>query len=286
MQDILIRIYRASASLFAGTGISEVFPFTIINRAFLRAVRSDMARVDGHVMHLDRHDSLNLSVFGQFEPLETETIRARVKPGHVVVDIGANIGYYTLIMAQKAGAAGRVFAFEPDPANCAILRQNVEENGYKNVTVVQAAVADRTGKARLYLSASDQVDHRLYGSGKSRESVEVDCYRLDDYFGDTNTHVDFIKMDIQGAEGAAAAGMRGLLARSENAVVITEFWPFGLKSFGTDPGEYLAALQKLGFTLSELNETEGRLLPADPADLLKRFVYEKENFTNLLCERA
>jgi len=116
----------------------------------------------------------------------------------VVVDIGANIGYYTLIFARLVGEQGRVFAFEPDPANFSLLAKNVAVNNYHNVELIQKAVSDQTGNARLYLSPKSTVDHRIYSSNDNRKFIDVEAVRLDDYFLDNNGKIDFIKMDIQG----------------------------------------------------------------------------------------
>ena len=70
---------------------------------------------------------------GSYEPLETETVKREIKKGNVVSDIGANIGYFASIVAKLVGEEGKVFAFEPDPGNFALLERNVQTNGYKYV---------------------------------------------------------------------------------------------------------------------------------------------------------
>src|SRR5437867_3185244 len=97
------------------------------------------ALVRGHWMHLDPTDSVvspTLRHFGVFEPFETQLVQQMVRPGDVVLDVGANIGYYTLIFAELVGEQGHVYAFEPDPRNFAFLAKNVHSNRYRNVTLV------------------------------------------------------------------------------------------------------------------------------------------------------
>src|SRR5438094_750470 len=107
-------------------------------------------------------------------------IESLVHPGDVAVDVGANIGYHTLIFARAVGERGRVFAYEPDPDNFRLLRRNVELNGYRNVRPFQAAVSDRSGTLTLYLSRDNPADHRAYlPADEARDGIAIDSYRLD-----------------------------------------------------------------------------------------------------------
>jgi FkbM family methyltransferase len=246
------------------------------------------AQVFGHTMFLDPADRVIGPLLlrdGYFEPVETEVLLHEIEPGDVVLDVGANIGYYTLLFARRVGRAGKVFAFEPDPDNFRLLTRNVQANGYDNVVLVPRAVTDRSGTARLYLCADNKGDHRLYDSGDSRPSVVVSTVALDDYFAGYKGPIDFIKMDTQGSEAAALRGMRRLLERRPGVTLVTEFWPIGLRRNGEDAAAYLEALHRHGFDLLEIDEDTRAVVPAAIPDLLRRFVPEEENFTNLLCAR-
>jgi FkbM family methyltransferase len=243
--------------------------------------------VQGHRMALhdaaiDRYISPSLRSTGAFEPWETALVKAELRPGDVVLDVGANIGYYTLIFANLVGPTGKVYAFEPDPTNFALLRHNVGLNGYRNVVLVNKAVSDRTAAARLFLCDFNTGDHRIYDSADGRPSVPIETVDLDSFFG-RRRRLDFIKFDIQGAEWAALHGMTGLLRRHDRLKMITEFWPFGLSKYGVSAADYLAFLLGQGFQLFDIDEPAARLAPADPARLLATYVPEKEDFTNLLC---
>lgn len=243
------------------------------------------SQVQGHEMFLDAKDSLRLSINGIFEPFETQLVNTQIRKGDIVLDIGANIGYYTLIFARLVGEQGKVFAFEPDPTNFSLLQKNVEINGYKNVELVQEAVSNKTGKLRLYLSEDNKGDHRIYDSHDDRESIEIEATRLDDYFRNYDGVVDFIKMDIQGAEAGAVQGMCDLLTKQKDVRLVTEFWPIGLKRSGVEPDEYLKLLLELGFRLYEVSEAEKRIKPVNIPELLQIYTPERENFTNLFCLR-
>jgi FkbM family methyltransferase len=246
-------------------------------------------QLNGHELFLNPDDRAITDCLidtAAWEPVETEVVRKEVKRGFVVVDIGANIGYYTLLFAMIVGDRGHVFAFEPDPTNFAFLRTNVERNGYDNVTLIQKAVSDENRWVQLYLDDYNKGDHRVYDSGDGRQFIWVESMRLDDYLKNYDRRIDFIKMDIQGAEWRAVQGMTDILEKNQSIKVVTEFWPAGLNSAGIDPEEYLKLLANHGFKLHEMDEEEASVGPTNAAELLRDYTPENERFTNLFCTRA
>lgn len=284
MRRIILLVFRAGVKLLTGHGIGKFYPIKVAFCFLVSHLKnSAVADVQGHKMFLDSKDSLGLSGLGIYEPFETELFRKEIKKGDVVLDIGANIGYYTLIAAKLVGENGQVYAFEPDPDNFALLEKNVEINGYKNVVLVQKAVSNKTGKIKLYLCEDNKGDHRIYNSHDGRQSIEIEAIRLDDYFKDYNGKIDFIKIDIQGAEEGAIQGMLNLLEKNKTVKIVTEFWPIGLRRFGIEPEEYLKLLWKHGFKLYHVNEQEKKIEPVNIPELLEIYTPKKENFTNILC---
>jgi FkbM family methyltransferase len=279
---IAARAYNAAAWLGSRLGLQKLGIVRSMHARLIGKIKSQTATVFGQHMHLDASDSLDLSIKGVYEKFETELVFKEVKKGNVVVDIGANIGYYTLIFAKLVGKRGRVFAFEPDPENFRLLKLNVEENGHRNVVCINKAVSDKPGKMRLYLSEDNAADHQLYSKDKNRRSVEVEVTSLDEHFKG-GQRIDFIKMDIQGSEGRAVEGMRNTLGKETR--IMTEFWPKGLKECGTDPKDYLDTLESLGFRIMHIDSEKETILPADKKLLLKTYLPKKGNFTNLLCIR-
>lgn len=152
-------------------------------------------------------------VLGKYEPYETELILRQVKKGDVVVDVGANIGYYTVLLAQKAK---KVYAFEPDSINFEILKKNIKANGLENVVAIKAAVGSKEGKLGLYKSKENFGDHKLFqiplGSAASpfdkRETVKI--IKLDDF---VKEKVDLIKIDTQGWEPEVIEGAKNLIKK-------------------------------------------------------------------------
>ncbi|MDP4011166.1 MAG: FkbM family methyltransferase [Candidatus Roizmanbacteria bacterium] len=281
MKKILILVYRCMIPLLKGTGIGSLYPINLL----LNHLKSDVSVVYNHKMFLDVSDTLGLSLNGSYEKFETELVKKEVQRGDVVLDIGANIGYYTLIFAKLVGEKGKVYAFEPDPTNFKLLKKNVLINGYKNVIFVQKAVSQKNGIVKLYLCDDNKGDHRIYDSGDDRDFLEIESIKLDDYFCGKNRKINFIKMDIQGAEGLALQGMTDILKRNDELKIISEFWPIGLKRAGTTPSSFLKLLLDHGFKLNELNEKNKMIIQITRQELLEKYKVSEESYTNLLCTR-
>jgi FkbM family methyltransferase len=204
------------------------------------------------LLHVDLRDAgvgRPLFVRGAYEPLETTFLRNLLKPGMVFVDIGANIGYFTLVAARRVGPTGRVLAVEPEPYNFQLLQRNVGVNDLANVELANVALGDRQGSAALYCSPQNFGDHRLYdGASEQRRATEVQVRTLDGLVKARQLGaVDVIKMDVQGYENRVIAGMASTLAASPRALVLTEFWPYGIRQAGEDPQEFFALFARAGF---------------------------------------
>ncbi|MBI2133053.1 FkbM family methyltransferase [Candidatus Woesearchaeota archaeon] len=277
--------YRVLVRAFARRGLGRFYPVRVANSFFMNRVaprlKSGFAVVDGHKMYLDEGDVLGLSVSGIHEPLSSDVVRQNVKEGDVVLDIGAHVGYYTLMLARLVGDKGKVYAFEPEPSNFALLRKNVDVNGYGNVVLVNAAVSNKKGKVRLYVSDSNHGDHRIYPNGSSRH-VEVDCVVIDEF---VREKVDFVKIDVQGAEGAVVEGMSKTISGNHGIRLFIEFWPRGLFNFGADPQSFIRKFADLKFSLFDADEKTGKLVPVDFARLFSEHTVEAGSSTNILIRK-
>ena len=148
------------------------------------------------------------------EPRERRFLWSQVEPGMVVFDIGANLGFYTLLLADRVGPQGRVHAFEPDPLSCELLRRRAA--GHANIDINQTAVGDREGTITLYINRSNRADNRVHPSlgAETAEAVDVPLTTLDAYCAARKIErIDAVKMDIQGAEVSALEGFRGIEPR-------------------------------------------------------------------------
>jgi len=219
-----------------------------VSQAWLDWMHGPRVPVQGFSMRLDAPDSLGLRRSEIYEPLETRIVLREVREGMRVLDLGANIGYYTLLMARAVGPSGQVIAIEADPSNFAILTDNVAHHSLSHTRPTHAAAAAQPGVLRLYQSASNRGDNRLYDDGTQRRFCEVPAVTVDSLVPEGA--VDFIKMDIQGGEAGAFAGMCALLERSAHVRMLTEYWPEGIEGAGGNPEGFLQGLVDAGFVLS------------------------------------
>lgn len=286
MKRLLRLCLRESLKRFRGLGLGRIPLVRPMERMMRSALKTDCAVVLGHTMYLDAQDVFDLAMYGRHEPFETELVQQEVKAGNTVLDVGAHIGYYTLIFAKLAGTQGKVFAFEPEPENFCLLQKNVRQNGYQNVALMPKAVSDKVGKASLYLSANNSGDHRICDSREARGTIEIETVSLDDYFKDYKRTIDFVKMDIQGAEYAALCGMTTLLETDRVMRLMTEFWPHGLRTYGIQPSVFLSFLADRGFRLLDVDEEQRRVVPASVAELMERYTRGVRSYTNILCVRG
>ena len=199
-------------------------------------------KILGKWMYIDDLDSSRLTRFGIYQPEETKLIKKIVKKKHIVLDIGANIGYFTLIMANQAK---QVHAFEPELRNFEILKKNVELNRLSNVKLYNLAVTETTGKTKLHLADIGRGMHRIYPSHWCKGGVtDVGSVRIDDIIGDAN----FVKMDIEGSELGALKGMIKLL-KKRDITLIMEFHPPSIEEYGAKPRDIYDFMTSLGYDI-------------------------------------
>lgn len=197
---------------------------------------------------------------GVYEPSETAFVAATLKPGDVFLDIGANIGWFTILAASIVGPTGRVLAFEPRPNSCARLAMSVAENGYTNVEVAAVAVGDMPGRLTVAALISARNPGGTWslattaldtGLREGHERFEVDVVRIDDLALD---RCDLIKIDIEGAEKPALTGAAETIRRLR-PLILTEINPeclLQVSEIGAE--EYVAFVERLGYRAWTLGE--------------------------------
>ncbi len=196
------RVVRGGLNLAAPVGLSEV---TI--------AAGDLA---GMHMVLDLHSEKDYWL-GTYELELQAAISDLVIPGQVIYDVGASIGFMTLLFARKVGLNGQVFAFEALPANIDRLTRNIELNSFQDrVTVIEAAVQDRSGQTDFYPGPSSAMGKVDGSAGRSsieyQSSIQVDGVAIDEFIYNSGNPVPVIlKIDIEGGEILALPGMSSLL---------------------------------------------------------------------------
>jgi FkbM family methyltransferase len=191
------------------------------------------------VTHIDPGDSLHLKIDGRYERFETGIVRRYLRAGQTFVDVGAHIGYYSVLAASIVGPAGRVVAFEPHPGNAALWRSNMERFGDIG-RLHQRAASDRTRPAELFVSPDNSGDNRMFRS-HGFNPVPIETTTIDEC-PELAAGFDFIKIDTQGHEMAVLRGASVAIERSPRLVGIVEYWPFGMRVIGSNAGEFLDVL--------------------------------------------
>lgn len=182
-----------------------------------------------------------------FEQKQIKFLKKKVNRGMIVLDIGANIGFYSLLLSKLVGKNGKVYSFEPDKLNYKYLKHNT--NKVKNIIPIKAAVGAINGRTKLYISKDLNVDHQTYDIGEERNYIFVKLVTIDDYFKNKKKF-NVIKLDIQGDDYNAILGMQKTLENIENVLLIGEYWPYGLRKAGVKPKQYLSLIRNMGFNIT------------------------------------
>jgi FkbM family methyltransferase len=183
-----------------------------------------------------------------WEPPETRFLQMALRPGQTFVDVGAHVGYFSVLAAKRVGPNGAVIALEPETRNLDLLQRNVARNDCPNVVVLPFAAGSAPGWMSLVLVEHNRGAHRLAPLGEA--DTLVSCVRLDDVLPGT---VDVVKVDAQGYDHEVIDGMRRTLAANPRLVVIAELSVEELERRRLDPADVLAGYESLGFAISILD---------------------------------
>lgn len=249
------------------TEVLKPKPLKALTNAILLRIIPESIQVGPAILHLDRSDpvvsgALTLRVY---EPSEQALFAKYLKGDMVLVDIGANLGLYTAISMYHLDSCGRIVAFEPHPQTYEILLRNVNANrtngrACPRVDIFNLAATPEASTQELHLNPENRGDNRMYhgtyqGELETWDTLPVEGRPVDDVLEELGIQeVNFVKIDIQGYEQKALSGFQKTLARSQHVILLSEFWPKGLKEAGGSATEYLQMLTKLGFTLYVLNK--------------------------------
>ena len=253
------------------------------------SLKTNYAQVWAGKMFLHPNDAFRLSIYGIHGTHDFKIIKNNVKDGDNVIDLGANIGYFTLILAKLVGPTGKVFAFEPDPRNLALLKKNVEYNNYKNVIIVPKAVSNVNDKCTLYTGQKTFGQNKIYKPKKTKTQkfipIDSETVRLDDFFK-TNGLLDkisFIKMDVEGAEFLALSGMKEILKLNKNIKIFTEAEISYLEDAGSSYDQFIDLLTENDFTFSLADNRSETLTKVNKSQLEK--ILNDEGSVNIFCVR-
>ena len=252
------------------------------NLALTRTIYDHKIYVDTRDLALAPHILLD----GYWEQWITNVFLSVVQPGMRVIEIGANMGWYSLLAAANIGPAGKLLSFEANPRMAEILRRNISINGFLDrAQVVNKAVfsANQTlefsvydkymgGSSLFVAGAQTASDDRHVGIFDPQVNdtfrlIEVEAVALDSYFAQ-GSKVDFIKIDAEGAEPHILAGANRLLAENKDVQIMTEFAPQVLQRGGSSAEEFYASIRALGFRVLRI-EQDPSLVELELSELMQ-----------------
>ena len=246
--------------------LTQIFYYKIISH-FVKA--EQWIKVHDALLLVNIFESIGAPQFfkGTYAMGRVNEIKTCVKKGDTVIDVGANVGYFTVLFAQLVGPLGKVYAFEPDPRNFNLLQQTIKRNGWTHVIAVQKAVFNKKDKLILY--QTKLASGNALKPGGHISSVEVDVIILDDYLAN-ESNISYVKMDTDGSEALAIQGMTQLIHKSQNINVLVEYQPGNVKRYFDDPLDFITVAEKCGLKLTAVLDTDkGRLSNLD-LDALKK----------------
>ncbi len=221
-----------------------------------------------------------IAVNRHYEAHVTDLLRTMIRPDTVLLDVGANIGYYTLMAAAHIGHTGKVISFEPGKHNCALIQMSLAANGFQNVELYPLAVSNK--HETIGFSC---------GEGSSNGIIvpleialeQVEAVALDDFLAEV-PHISILKMDIEGVEGRALQGMKQLIQK-HHPLIFTEFNPAALENrSGMLPEAFLDALRTLNYDLHVLHRKGGQNKePQNNAQIMDCFRRESSNHLDLIA---
>jgi len=283
MKKLLFSLYKKVVKSLIGTNISKHGIVKKTSRYLTDKLKPEFIQFEGNTIYLDEHDLLSLSVVGGHEKTSINIVKKEVKEGDIAIDVGANIGYYTLLLAKLVGPTGHVYAFEASPKNFAILEKNVKVNNYKNVTLIQNVVSNKNEQISFYMSGKYKNQNFLFKPDNVYDEIKIQSIALDEYFKNQN-NIDFIKIDIAGAESLVLDCMDSIL-KNNNVKIIQEWWPNAIRKHGREPDKHLNYLSKLGYKIYEIDGAKDEVNQITIPELMKKYPNSKMEDVNLFCKK-
>lgn len=286
MKTILEKI----AKQFMGRGIDKKFPFLVwlykkVYTQFSPAGEIEISIPLKSKLLVSSKDSglgLMLRTKSEFEPTQTKSFIKSITKGNIVLDIGANVGYYSVLASKLVGKRGQVFAFEPDPQNLKLLYKNLKVNNCKNVVVAESALGSKTEKLALTQDVSNPGESSL-SSLKSGKKVFVDVITLDQFIKTQKIKtIDVIKMDVEGAELNVLNGGLKTLQNSKKLKLFIECNPSALNNFDESHATLCAFLIGSGFNIERIIDEKDKKIKKY-SDKTLDILLNKTGFTNLIA---
>lgn len=245
--------FRAARAAIRRLPVGRFRAFNLLAAAAPPPFADRLGPQAGHLAYrCDLRDMIarEMCLTGGYAPLEAALVRAVLPAGGTFVDVGANIGFFTLLGAARVGPAGRVVALEPHPEIAAVLRGNVAMNALPHVQVMEVAAADAPGTAMLagFEGGNWGVSTIAHGSAEGAPAFPVRCAPLDAVLDEAGVStVDLVKVDVEGAEPRVLRGMRDGLRAGRYRRVMVELHPWEWADAQAQFGEMAEQMRTAGY---------------------------------------
>lgn len=227
----------------------------------------------------DRYIAKKLILYGEYEKHEIELLCSQLKKGDTVLDIGANIGLYTLFLSKAVGKNGKVISVEPDPENAKILRENIIANNCNNVQVLEMAFGSKNTDGNLFQVDGNRGNLSFADLNNTGKSIKISIRRADEVLKEFDIKPNAAKMDVEGAEPEIIEGLGDLIPNT----ILFEFVPNQLKALNHDPEKFLSYLSSKGYTLDMVNADDGSLTRCSVSKVMTETIIDMDY--NILARR-
>jgi len=287
MNRFTIKVVQPLSKIFLRMGGRRFFQKVGINETKVadyvvrKVIDSDLTyEVQGFKLKKGRTTRLAI-LTGEVDPSITKIIKNIVKPGMSVFDLGANFGWFTLVLSKLVGESGHVYYFEADTTLVKTINENVKRNNLTNVSVFPWAISNKSETAMFYLNDSYDTRSQLDSIKIKGKSIEVNTISVDEFCQKQNVKPDFIKMDIEGSEPKAFEGMENIVTENSDLIIITEFNQGAIKDVASSVEDFIKIIKKLNLSIKLIDENNpGKLIPIDFKKLFETKV------CNLFCHRC
>ena len=274
--------------------ISEFIYTVLLKPRFLKATTNwiikriipEKIRIDGASIHLNPNDpvisgALSLKVY---ERDEIAFFKKYFQAEMTFLDVGANVGLYSALALSTHNFSGQIICMEPHDESRSYLKKTIAENIHSlpenKVIISDMAASSYTGVATLHKNSQNKGDNRLYSDELLDESEKISVTTIDEICSSHKIeHLNFLKIDIQGAEAKAISGASNILKKSKDCILLSELWPYGMSQFDSNAQDYLTELQILGFSLFELGK-KSSITPININEIVKTYTGRK--YTNIV----
>jgi FkbM family methyltransferase len=249
----------------------------ILGRKFLKVID----RIYNLTFNIEIHDAMGRKIYkrGSLHPEHTSFLsKLPFEQNDVILDIGANIGWYSVVLKKSIKHDVTIFAFEPEPKNFDLLKKNIQCNDMKGIHPINKAVAEQSGHATLFLySSKNSGRHSLLNvNPQTKMSIEVETVNIEDFLRINKVDFDrikLIKIDIEGYEVLALKGATTLL--SKIPFMFLEYSPTLMLKAGQDPGSFIQWLSGFGFNFYKV---DGEQMKARTVEHLAALEYTEDLF--------